>query len=262
MPMFFSLLFYIFSTSAQESPKKPEESFIGAGFGFGWIQDYPGAGQGRMRYLVLPTYKSKHITIDRQDGVKGELAEKDRFQFAVSFSFLFPTPSSKIPVRQGMPDLGWTLQLGPELRIQLTKNAFHSMYVRLPLRFVANTDFSHKFDFLDWNFAPSLRNNFYLGEGYGEISTRLELDYASEAFSNLFYGVAPQYATPTRPAYTAKSGLLEYIVGVNYTYYDLFPWMFFIGGNLYLMQNAKNRDSPLLVNPTNYSIIGGIVRYF
>ncbi|MCC6137908.1 MAG: MipA/OmpV family protein, partial [Bdellovibrionaceae bacterium] len=228
----------------------------------GWIQDYPGADQGRVRYLLIPTYKSKHLTIDRQDGIKGDLLERDRFQFSVSFSFLFPTDADKITGRAGMPDLEWTLQLGPELRIELMHNHFHTMYLRLPFRFVVNTDFYHKFDYLDWNFAPGFRNVFDLGKGVGEIVTRFEVDYASEAYNDLFYQVDAAYATASRPAFDAKGGIMEYIVGINYAYYDFFPWTLFIGANAYYLQNAKNRQSPLVFKETNYSVIGGVVRYF
>jgi MipA family protein len=265
MNVLFALYLLVSISAGQESPMKPDEEvkpYLGVGVGFGWIQDYPGADQGRTRYLVIPTYKSKHFTMDRQDGIKGELLENDRFQFSVSFSFLFPTDSKDIPARAGMPDLGWTLQLGPELRVNFINNNYHRMFLRLPLRFVANTDFNHHFDYLDWNFAPSLRNVFQLGPGRGEITTRLELDYASEAYNDLFYEVSPQYATANRPAYDAKTGLMEYIVGINYAYYDFFPWTFFAGGNVYFLQNAKNRESPLLLKTTNFAIIGGIVHYF
>lgn len=249
----------------QEQTKKPEGKdgpFFGVAFGTGWVQDYPGSESGRMRYLAIPTYKSKNLTIDQQDNVKGDLVERDRFQLSMSFIFLFPTQSNKIPIRQGMPDLDWTLQLGPELRIELFHHDFHTMYLRLPVRFVANTDFSSKFDYLDWNFAPSFRNIFDMGDKYGEIVTRLELEYASEGYSDLFYQVDQKYATPFRPAYNAKEGLLEYIVGVNYSYYNLFPWTVFAGANVYILNDARNRTSPLVRQKSNYSIFAGLIRYF
>lgn len=248
----------------QEQSKKPEGKdgpFFGIAFGTGWVHDYPGAEGGRMRYLAIPTYKSKSFTIDQQDNVKGDLVERDRFQLSMSFIFLFPTESDKTPIRQGMPDLDWTLQLGPELRFEVMHNSFHTMYLRLPLRFVAQTDFSHRFEYLEWNFAPGLRNVFDMGE-YGELVTRLDLDYASEKYSDMFYQVDPQYATPTRPAYNAKEGLLEYIAGINYSYYDLFPWTVFAGGNAYFLDNAENRMSPLVRRKTTYSCFVGLIRYF
>lgn len=238
------------------------ESHWGIGFGGGWINDYPGAGQGRTRFLAVPTYKGKTITIDRQEGVRGDFVSQSRVKFSVSFSFLFPTDSADIPVRQGMPDLDWTLQLGPELQIYIIRNDFHTMFLRLPFRFVASTDFARRFDSREWNFAPSLRNIFNLGKGYGEIATRLELDYASEGYNDYFYEVAPQFATATRPAFNAQQGLMETTVGINYSYYDMYPWIFFIGGNLYFMGDAKNKGSALLVKNRNASFLAGIIHYF
>ncbi|MBY0385507.1 MipA/OmpV family protein [bacterium] len=238
------------------------ESHWGIGLATGWINDYPGAAQGRTRYIAVPTYKGKHITIDRQEGVKGDLVSQSRFKFSISFSFLFPTASVDIPVRTGMPDLDWTLQLGPELQIYLFRSRFHTMFIRLPFRFVASTDFSHRFESRDWNLAPSIRNAFQLGNGWGEIGTRLELDYASERFNDYFYQVEPQYATAQRPAYNARRGLMTTTVGINYSYYDLFPFIFFCGANLYFHGDSANSDSPLLVKNRNHSILGGMIWYF
>jgi MipA family protein len=246
---------------AQTEQSQILNSHWGLAAGTGWIQDYPGAGQGRMRYLALPTFKGKVFSIDRQDGVKGEFIDDRIFKFAVSFSFLFPTSSSKMPVRAGMPGIDWVFQMGPELQIYLYKSAMHTMYLRLPLRFIATTDFRHDFQYRQWNFSPSLRNNFLLN-GWGEIMTRLEFDYASEAYNDLFYEVAPKYATAARPVYDARSGLLEWIIGMTYSYNEIYPWGFSIGANVYLLQASANRDSPLLVNQTNYSVLASVVRYF
>lgn len=242
-------------------PDSKDGPFFGVTVGSGWAQDYPGSQDGRMRFLAIPAFKSKYFTIDRQDGVKGDLVERERFQFSVSFVFLFPTASEKIPARTGMPDLGWTLQLGPELRIELLHNNFHTMYLRLPLRFVANTDFRHEFDYLDYNFAPGFRNIFDFGK-YGEVITRLEADFAAEKYSDFFYQVDSQYATATRPYFDAKAGLMQYIAGANYSYYNLFPWTVFIGANVYWAGDARNSSSPLFFKETNFSAFGGFVRYF
>jgi len=246
----------------KEITKIDTESHWGAALGAGWIHDYPGADQGHLHYLVMPTYKGKYLTIDRQDGVRGELVNQQIVKFAVSFIFLFPTESSKIPVRQGMPNLDWVFQLGPELQLYIARSFYHTMYFKIPLRFVTTTDFSHDFKFRDWDLTPGFRNVFYLGRGLGELTTRLDFDFASDRYSSFFYQVDPKYATATRPAYDARSGFLEYIIGVNYSYYDSFPWTFFIGGNTYLTAASVNRRSPLLVNTFNYSIIGGVIRYF
>lgn len=248
---------------ADEYSRKTQDGpYFGLMFGTGWVQDYPGAAQGRPRYLLIPTYKSRFLTIDRHDGVKSDLVERNRVQLSLSFSFLFPTQSKDIPIRSGMPDLAWTFQLGPELRIELMHNNFHTMYFRMPLRFVVNTDFYHTFDYLDWNFAPGFRNIFNLGNKYGEIITRFEVDFASEKYNKLFYQVDEQYATPTRPAYNARGGFMEYIAGINYSYYNFFPWTFFGGTNIYLLQNSVNENSPLLERKTNYSFFAGVIRYF
>jgi hypothetical protein len=248
-----------------DQSKRPEAKdgpYFGVAFGTGWVQDYPGSESGRMRYLAIPTYKSKSLSIDQQDNVKGDLLERDRFQLSMSFIFLFPTDSGNIAIRAGMPDLDWTLQLGPELRIELFHYDYHTMYLRLPVRFVHTTDFSHRFEYLEWNFAPGFRNVFDFGDKYGEFITRLELDYASEKYNEMFFEVAPEFATTSRPAYNATEGLVQYIVGVNYSYYDFFPWTIFAGANAYFLNDSENRLSPLVRKKANYSIFAGLIHYF
>lgn len=250
------------ATAGQKNrPESKDGPFFGVTLGTGWTQDYPASQDGRMRFLAIPAYKSKHFSIDRQDGVKGDLLERERFQFSVSFMFLFPTDTKDMPARAGMPDLGWTLQLGPEVRVELFHNHFHTMYLRLPLRFVANTDFRHHFDYLDYNFAPGFRNVFDLGK-WGELITRLEADIAAEKYNDLFYQVDTQYVTPARPYYDARAGLTQYIAGAQYSYYDFVPWTLFIGANFYWFNDARNRASPLFFREQNYSVFGGVVRYF
>lgn len=249
------------SETPETQEKEIIESHWGVALGAGWIQDYPGADQGRMRYLAIPTFKGKYLTIDRQDGVRGELIDDQIIKFSVSFMFLFPTASEKIPARQGMPDLDWVFQLGPEMQVYFSRTKHHIMYLRLPFRFVSTTDFKHRFDYRDWNFAPSLRNVFQI-DGYGEIMTRLEAEIASEAYSDFLYEVQPQYATASRPTYNARSGLLQYIVGAQYTYNENFPWSYSFGTNAYITKNAANRESPLLLRSVNYSFLFSVIRYF
>lgn len=238
------------------------DSQWGGAVGTGWIHDYPGAAQGRTRFLVMPVFKGKYLTVDRQDGVKSNIINRGNFEFSISFSFLFPTESNDIPIRAGMPDLDWTLQIGPEAVFYITRTQSHTMLLRLPLRFVASTDFSHRFDYQGWVFAPSLRSTIPIGEKYGEITTRLEIEYASEEYNDYFYEVAPQFATPERPAYDGVTGFLESIVGITYSYSDLFPWGFFISGNIYLLGESANKESPLHLRSTNHSVFGAVIYYF
>ena len=91
--LFVWLLFWASTALAEElqntDPVDLTESHWGVGVGAGWINDYPGAAQGRERFLVVPTYKGKQFTIDRQEGIKGELLSQSRFKFSLSFSVFF-----------------------------------------------------------------------------------------------------------------------------------------------------------------------------
>lgn len=249
-------------TPTEDTTAEPSISRWGIAAGTGWISDYSGAGQGRMRYLIMPAYHSKFLTIDRQDGAKAHLLTENRFKFSVSFSFLMPTSSKDIPVRHGMPNLNLVLQLGPELQISLYKSTHFKMYLRLPVRFIVATDFQYKLDYLQWTFAPSLRTEYDFGIEYGKIGTRLELDYASQDYNSYFYGVDAKYATSTRPAYQAKMGLMQYILGLQYSYDAFMPLTLSLATNIYLMNDSANKNSPLLVKNEGYSLLGLAVYYF
>lgn len=266
---FFSLtiLFFFNTALCQESSSPayyndPVRTQWGIAAGTGWITDYAGAAQGRMRYLVMPAYRSKFLTIDRQDGAKAHLLTDNRLKFSFSFAFLLPTSSKDIPVRQGMPNLDLILQLGPELQIYLLRTDFFRMYLRLPLRFIVATDFRHDFDYLQWTFAPSLRTEYNLGNEYGKIGTRMEFDYASQAYSSYFYAVDTKYATANRPAYSAEMGIMQYILGLQYSYDALQPLTLSFSANIYLLNNTKNAESPLHVRDEGYSLLSLAVYYF
>jgi hypothetical protein len=230
--------------------------------GVGWITDYPGAAQGRMRYLVMPAFHSKYITVDRQDGARAHLVNERRIKFSVSFSFLLPTSAQDIPVRQGMPDLDLILQLGPELQIYFLRSNTFNVYLRLPVRFIVATDFKSDFEYLQWTFAPSLRTEYNFGSKYGKLGTRLEFDFASARYQSYFYQVEARYATADRPTYHAKMGIMEYIVGLQYSYDHLLPVTFSASANIYLMRDAVNRNSPLHLRNEGYSFLGLMVYYF
>lgn len=238
------------------------QSQWGLAAGTGWITDYPGAAQGRMRYLVMPAFHSKYITVDRQDGARAHLVNERRIKFSVSFSFLLPTSAQDIPVRKGMPNLDLILQLGPELQLYFLRSSTFNIYLRLPIRFIVATDFKSDFDYLQWTFAPSLRTEYNFGAKYGKLGTRLEFDFASARYQSYFYQVDAKYSTPDRPAYNAKMGIMEYIVGLQYSYDYLMPVTFSASANIYLMRDAVNRNSPLHLKSEGYSFLGLAVYYF
>lgn len=252
------------NTPKEKSTEDTKESdgHFGLAFGTGWIQDYPGADQGRTRHIILPLYKGTHFAIDRDDGAKGTLLRDQDYQFSFSFSFLFPTEAEDIPVRQGMSDIDWTLQFGPEIIRYLYQKKGYSVYVRLPLRVVFSTDFHSNFDDQGLFLAPSLRTEIPLPGDWGSITTRMELNFATQEYNAYFYQVDQEFATSDRAAYEARAGYLESILGLTYVYEESFPFSFFVSANAYFLGDSVNKESPLFVDSRNYSILGALIYYF
>ena len=87
-----------------------------------------------------------------------------------------------------------------------------------------------------------------------EFKVRLTPAFASKGYMEYFYEVKPQFATPTRPAFSPDSGYLG--TDLTFTFIrelnDSFE--FIVGANVGFHQGAANDDSPLFVDKTNYSV--------
>lgn len=193
--------------SAQAEPRPKWEFGLGA-TAF-TLPDYRGSDERRGYALPLPflVYRGEKVRVDRQ-GVRGIFFESDRVQFDLSLYGTPPVDSSKNQARQGMPDLDPTLEIGPLLNVNLWRDriASEGLDLRLPVRYVVATDFSHAHSAgwvfspqLALNLRPDLRGRWNLGLTTGPI-------FATSKYHAYYYGVDPQFATPERPAYAAKGG--------------------------------------------------------
>ena len=135
--------------------------------------------------------------------------ESDRVEFDFSLSGTPPVDSSKNRAREGMPDLDPTFEIGPRLNVILARdqNRDRALSFRLPVRAVIATDLSYA-DNQGWtaypNFTYDARPRFF--EGRWRLGLQAGLLYATSRYHRYFYGVDEEFATPERPAYTAKGG--------------------------------------------------------
>jgi outer membrane scaffolding protein for murein synthesis (MipA/OmpV family) len=79
--------------------------------------------------------------------------------------------------------------------------------IRVPLRAVIATDFSHV-DGAGWVLYPHINYDLVdAGSGPGwSFGVAAGPMFASKGYHEYYYGVAPAYATATRPAYEARAG--------------------------------------------------------
>ena len=182
---------------------------LGAGIGAFALPDYRGSDEGRGYALPAPyvVYRGKFLKSDRH-GVRGTLFDSDRIDLNLSVAASLPVNSSHNPARSGMPDLEPSLELGPSLEFTLWRAPERRdvLALRLPLRAAFTLESSPQA--IGWVATPHLNLDLggrgaLAGWNFGLLAGPI---YGSRRQHQYFYGVAPQFATPERPAYEAPGG--------------------------------------------------------
>src|SRR5262249_21730554 len=86
----------------------------------GWQPAYPGSDQNLTSSQLLPyaIYRGSVLRIEGR-GVGVLAFQTPRFEWDASASGSFGSPSNRVRARQGMPDIGTLVQLGPALLVNL-----------------------------------------------------------------------------------------------------------------------------------------------
>ena len=180
---------------------------FGLGAGAIAFQDYRGSDTTHAYPLPVPyiVYNGKFLKADR-DGVRGSLFNQDWLEINLSFNLTTPVQNDR--ERSGMPDLRSTVEMGPSFDFHLFRSGDRKVKLdlRMPLRAAATVESSPRI--IGWTFSPRL--NLDLRDPFGIPGWNLGLLagplFADRRYHDYFYSVAPQYATPTRPEFTASGG--------------------------------------------------------
>jgi outer membrane scaffolding protein for murein synthesis (MipA/OmpV family) len=198
-------------TLAPAAAPAKEEPLWEAGFGVAAIHFpyYRGSAQERTYALPAPyfVYRGDIFKADRY-GMRGIFFRTERMDLNMSFGASLPVESEDIPVREGMPSLEPSVEIGPSLDVTLWRSAGHHtrLDIRTPLRAAitvesspryigaqfyphANLDFSDAFGIPGWN----------LGVQAGPVFT-------NSRYNRYYYGVPDEFARPSRPAYDPQGG--------------------------------------------------------
>jgi len=237
---------------------RPEWEF-GLGATAFTFPDYRGSDESRAYLLPFPyvIYRGNFLRVDRQ-GARAVFLETDRVEFDFSLSGTPPVDSSKNRAREGMPDLDPTIEIGPRMNVILARSADRdkALSFRLPVRAVIATDLSYA-DSEGWTAYPNLtydsRPHFL--EGRWRLGLQAGLLYATSRYHQYFYGVDEQFATPARPAFTAKGGYSGAALAASLTRRYQKIWV----GAFARYENLKGvafESSPLMRR--DYAITAGI----
>lgn len=217
---------------------------------------YPGAADRSGRAIAIPflIYRGKVLRSD-QSGIGARLLRTDAAELDVGFALSLPAHSDDVAARAGMPDLGSLLEFGPRLKLKVGEwPSGARMRVELPLRAVIEVRGGVRRE--GWTFEPKLIWERRAADAW-TVDASLGLVAGDASINRYFYEVEPRYATPARPAYSARSGLMLMRAGLSGSR-KLTPDVRvfgFVRHDSYA--GAANRDSPLMKRGTGVSAGAG-----
>jgi MipA family protein len=193
---------------------------VGAGVSTLAFPDYRGSDQRRVYVLPVPyaVYRGDFFRADR-DGVRGVFVDNDNVKIHASVGASFPVDSNDNDARSGMPDLKPTAEIGPAIDLTLWRAPATGakLTLRVPVRFAFTVERSP--EYIGWLFTPRLNLDVNDFGGWPGLNLGLFVSpgYGDARNHRYFYSVAPAYATPSRPAYTAGAGYngLEFLASLS-----------------------------------------------
>ena len=228
--------------------------------------EYPGAGQSQSNVIAAPYFIYRGETIRIGDGsiARAVAIDKSWYELDLSLAGSFNANSEGNEARVGMPDLDFIFELGPQLKLKLSKFEFEQhgkaeLLLNLQARAVFSTDFSsiHKRGYV---FQPvlSYRQRGWLSEKTA-LSVSLSPTWASEKLHDYFYQVDSAFVTEQRSAYDADSGYLGTDLSVGLSFNATEDIRIFTFARASLHSGSANEDSPLFIDKSTYSYGLGMV---
>ena len=242
-------------TSVLKAVRGGEETEWAMGIGLGVFDYhlYPGAKE--MNRLIFPapyfTFRSPKFEIDR--GIKSFLYDSETLVLDISADFGLPVDSDDVEVRQGMPDLDFTLQLGPSLELLL--NDKHSNYFdvrfEIPVRLAIATDIL-SVEHIGFLVEPRISFHHRRAAKTGIAhKASIGVKFATEDYHAYYYDVAAEFSTVDRPQFKSDAGFGGSFARyrISYKTSDFIYWTFIRYQSL---RGAVFEQSPLVVQNDYY----------
>ena len=185
----------------------------GLGIGYARYAQYPSSDQYSELTVPFPTfqYRGEFLRADDRDGGRAYLLKNDHWSLELSGGGRLPLDSSKNQAREGMEDLPFVLEGGPQLVYSENRDwefklalfpalAIDGSYIRQNgLIFNAKAQYRWEEEWTGPFSSPLLLN--------GTLSFKASA--ASKEYNATYFEVSPNYVTATRPEYEAAAGFLE-----------------------------------------------------
>lgn len=239
---------------------------FGAGGGFVEVPNYPASSERNFIALAAPyvIYRGDVFRIGGGGGARAVVLEESDFEIDISIGGAFAADSDDNTAREGMQELDFLFEIGPQFIYRLKDFEFDSGgQGRLNLRLQARAVFSTDFDRIDdrgFVFQPQLT---YQQRGSLFKDTAMNVSFsavfASEDLQDYFYQVDEAFVTDDRGAFDASGGYLGSELSAGFSFPLITNMRGFLGGTLRFYGGAANGDSPLFEKDITYSIGAGFV---
>nr|WP_241664466.1 MipA/OmpV family protein [Ningiella ruwaisensis] len=239
---------------------------FGVGGGAIEVPNYPASSERNFVALALPyvIYRGDVFRIGGGGGARAVVVDESDFEIDFSLGGAFAADSDDKTAREGMPELDFLFEIGPQLIYKVKDFEFADggngrLNLRVQARAVFSTDFE-RIDDRGFVFEPELsyQQRGRLFEDTA-LNASLGLVFATEKLHDYFYQVDEEFVTPDRPAFDASGGFLGAEASLGFSFPLTENSRGFIGGSVRYHAGAANEDSPLFEKDITYSIGLGFV---
>jgi outer membrane protein len=228
--------------------------------------EYPAAGQRQTNVLPAPyfIYRGETLRIGEGSIARAVAIDESWYELDLSLAGSFNANSEDNEARAGMPDLDYIFELGPQLKLRLSKFEFEQhgnaeLFLNLQARAVFSTDFSG-INNRGYVFQPvlSYRQRGWLSEKTA-LSFSLLPTWATEKLHDYFYQIESDFVTNQRPAYNAKGGYLGTDLSIGLSFNATEDIRIFTFARVSLHSGSANEESPLFREKSTFSYGVGMV---
>lgn len=230
------------------------------------LPDYPGSNNNRLRAIPFPyyIYRGEYLRSD-DEGTRTRFITGKKYELGMSFGLNFPVRSTDNPGRTGMPDLDALVAFGPRLLIRLlTDNSRHKLNLIFAFRNVFSSKLSpnNLLRSEGHSFEPRISYWYQWPNTKTTLFSSFDVEFGSAKYNRFFYNVTPDFATSSRPTYTAQAGVVQTALSLGFGQ-QLSPKVFMFAGSSWRNLNwAANNNSPLVESRDNLGFLVGLIWAF
>ncbi|MDP5149715.1 MipA/OmpV family protein [Rheinheimera baltica] len=238
---------------------------FGVGGGLGQVPNYPASSEHNVIALAAPYVVYRGDVFRIGDGnARAVVVEGSDIEIDISVGGAFSADSDDNTAREGMPELDFLFEIGPQLIYRIKDFSFDNggnarLNAHLQARSVFSTDFG-RIDHRGYVFQPELS---YQQRGALFEDTAFQasfsLIFATEKLQDYFYQIDDQFVSNARSAFDASGGFLgaELAAGISFSLHKNIRG--FAGGSIKSHYGAANRSSPLFEKDITYSVGVGFI---